>query len=56
MLARIVTKIEVCHTLLKQHYCNLNMCDQDKIGLSRYGLGQGIIQSTMMSRDDQEVH
>jgi hypothetical protein len=56
MLARIVTKIEVCQTLLKQHYCNLNMCDQDKIGLSRYGLGQGIIQLTMISRDDQEVH
>jgi hypothetical protein len=41
------------HTLLKQHNCNLNKCDPDKIGLSRYGLGQDINQTTMMSRDDQ---
>ena len=38
MLARIVTKIEMYHTLHKQHNCNLNMCDLDKIGLSRYDL------------------
>jgi hypothetical protein len=31
---------------------NLNMCDLDKISLSRYGLGQDIVQTTMMSRDD----
>jgi hypothetical protein len=29
------------------------MCDLDKIGLSGYDLGQYIIQTTMMSRDDQ---
>jgi hypothetical protein len=28
------------------------MCDLDKIGLSRYDLGQDVIQTTMMSRDD----
>jgi hypothetical protein len=44
--------IEMYHTLLKQHNCNLNMCDLDKIGLSRYDLGQDVIQTTMMSRDD----
>jgi hypothetical protein len=38
-LARIVTMIEMYHTLLKQHNCNLNMCDQDKIGLSGYDIG-----------------
>jgi hypothetical protein len=56
MIARVVTMIEMYHTLLKQHYCDLNMCDQDKIGLSRYDLGQEFIQTTMMSRDDQGVH
>jgi hypothetical protein len=40
------------HTLLKQHNCNLNRCDLDKIGPSRYDLGQDVIQTTMMSRDD----
>jgi hypothetical protein len=52
MIARIVTMIEMYHTLLKQHNCNLNMCDLDKIGLSRYDLGQDVIRITMMSRDD----
>jgi hypothetical protein len=28
------------------------MCDLDKIGLSRYDLGQDVIQTTMMSRGD----
>jgi hypothetical protein len=51
-IARIVTRVEMYHTLLKQHNGNLNMCDLDKIGLSRYGLGQDIVQTTMMSRDD----
>jgi hypothetical protein len=53
MIARIATKIEVYHTLLKQHYCNLNMCDQDKIGLSRYDIGQDIVQITLMARFDK---
>jgi hypothetical protein len=48
--------IEMCHTSLKQHNCNLNMCDLDKIGLSRYDLGQDVIQMTMMPRDDHGVH
>jgi hypothetical protein len=52
MIARIVTMIEMYHSLLKQHNCNLNMCDLDKIGLSKYDLGQDVIQTTMMSRDD----
>jgi hypothetical protein len=39
MIARIVTMIEMYHTLLKQHDCNLNMCDLGKIGLSGYDLG-----------------
>jgi hypothetical protein len=53
MIARIVTMIEMYHTLLKQHNCNLNMCDQDKIGLSRYDLGQDVIQITLMARFDK---
>jgi hypothetical protein len=53
MLARIVTKIEVYHTLLKLHICNLNMYDPDKIGLSGYDLGQDIIQMTLMARFGQ---
>jgi hypothetical protein len=40
MIARIVTMIEMYHTLLKLHICNLNRCDQDRIGLSRYDPGQ----------------
>jgi hypothetical protein len=52
MIARIVTMIGMYHTLLKQHICNLSRCDQDKLGLSRYDLGQDVIQTTMMSRDD----
>jgi hypothetical protein len=39
MIARIVIMIEMYHTLLKQHNCNSNMCDQDKIGLSGYDIG-----------------
>jgi hypothetical protein len=42
--------IVMYHTILKQHYCDLNMCDQDKIGLSRYDLGQDIIQVTLMAK------
>jgi hypothetical protein len=53
MIARIVTMVEVYHTLLKQHNCNLNMCDPDKIGLSRYDLGQDVIQITLMARFDK---
>jgi hypothetical protein len=33
----------------------LNMCDLDRIGLSKYDLGQDVIQTTMMSRDDHRV-
>jgi hypothetical protein len=29
------------------------MCDQDTIGLSRYDLGQDIIQMALMARFDQ---
>jgi hypothetical protein len=39
MIVRIATMVELYHTLLKQHNCNLIMCDLDKIGLSRYDLG-----------------
>jgi hypothetical protein len=52
MIARIVTMIEMYHTLLKQHICNLNRCDLDKIGLSGYDLGQDVIQITLMARFD----
>jgi hypothetical protein len=38
------------HSLLKQHICNLNMCDLDKIGLSRYDLGQDMIQMTKLDK------
>ena len=51
-IARIVTMIEMYHTLLKQHNCNLNRCDLGKIGLGRCDLGQDVVQTTMMSRDD----
>jgi hypothetical protein len=44
--------IEMYHTLLKQHICNLNRCDLDKIGLSGYDLGQDVIQITLMARFD----
>jgi hypothetical protein len=53
MIARIVTMVELYHTLLKHHNCNLNMCDLDKIGLSRYDLGQDVIQITLMARFDK---
>jgi hypothetical protein len=33
--------IVMYHTLLKQHNCKLNMCELDKIDLSRYDLDQG---------------
>jgi hypothetical protein len=36
--------IEMYHTLLKQHNCNLNMCELDKIGLSRYDLDQDVVR------------
>ena len=42
-IARIKSMIEMYHTLLKQHNCNLNMCELDKIGLSRYDLDQDVI-------------
>jgi hypothetical protein len=42
------------HTLLKQHSCNLNMCELDKIGLSRYDLDQVVIQITLMTRYDHK--
>jgi hypothetical protein len=48
--------IEMYHTLLKQHNCNLNMCELDKIGLSRYDLDQDVIQMTLMTRFDKGVH
>jgi hypothetical protein len=38
MIARIVTMIGEYRTLLKQHNCNLNMCDLDKIGLGKHDL------------------
>jgi hypothetical protein len=45
--------IEMYHTLLKQHNCNLNMCDLDKIGLGKHDLGQDVIQ---MTKFDKGVH
>jgi hypothetical protein len=30
-------------TLLKQHNCNLNMCDLDKIDLGEYDLDQDVV-------------
>jgi hypothetical protein len=35
--------IEMHHTLLKQHYCNLNICGLDKIGPSKYDLDQDVV-------------
>jgi hypothetical protein len=52
-IARIVTMIEMYHTLLKQHNCNSNRCDPDKIGLSGYDLGQDVVQITLMARFDK---
>jgi hypothetical protein len=46
----MVTMIEMYHTLLKQHNCNLNMCELDKIGLSGYDLDQDVIWITMIFR------
>jgi hypothetical protein len=37
-IVRMVTMVELYHTLLKQHKCNLNMCDLDKIGLGKHDL------------------
>jgi hypothetical protein len=42
-IARIKPMIEMYHTLLKQHDCNLNMCELDRIGLSRYDLDQDVV-------------
>jgi hypothetical protein len=42
-IASIESMIEMYHTLLKQHDCNLNMCELDKIGLSEYDLDQDVI-------------
>jgi hypothetical protein len=42
-IVRIESMIEMYHTSLKQHNCNLNMCELDKIGLSRYDLDQDVI-------------
>jgi hypothetical protein len=52
-IAEIESMIVMYHTLLKQHDCNLNMCELDKIGLSRYDLGQDVIQMTWMTRFDK---
>jgi hypothetical protein len=52
-IVRMVTMMEMYHTLLKQHNCNLNMCDLDKIGLSRYDHGQDMSQMTKL---DKGVH
>jgi hypothetical protein len=46
---------EVHHTLLKQHYCNLNMCELYKIGLSRYDLDQDVIQIILRARYDYVI-
>jgi hypothetical protein len=35
--------IEMYHTLLKYHNCNLNMCDLDKIDLGEYDLDQDVV-------------
>jgi hypothetical protein len=35
--------VEMYHTLLKQHNCNLNMRELDKIGLSRYDLDKDAV-------------
>jgi hypothetical protein len=35
--------IEMYHTLLKWHICNLNMCELDKIGLSEYDLDKDVV-------------
>jgi hypothetical protein len=42
-IARIESMIEVYHTLLKQHNCNLNMCELGMIGLSRCDLDQDVV-------------
>jgi hypothetical protein len=47
--------IEMYHTLLKQHNCNLNMCELDKIGLSRHDLDQDAIQTILMTRYGYEI-
>jgi hypothetical protein len=47
--------IEMYHTLLKQHNCNLNMCELDKIGLSRYDLDHDVIWITLMTRYDYRI-
>jgi hypothetical protein len=41
--SKIESMIEMYHTLLKQHNCNLNMGELDKIGLSRYDLDQDVV-------------
>jgi hypothetical protein len=43
------------HTLLKQHNCSLNMCELDKIGLSKYDLDQDVDLITLMARFDHRV-
>jgi hypothetical protein len=35
--------IEMYYTLFKQHNCNLNMCELDKIGLSENDLDQDVV-------------
>jgi hypothetical protein len=54
-IASIESRIEMCHTLLKQHNCNLNMCELDKIGLSRYDLDQDVIQITLRTRYEYKI-
>jgi hypothetical protein len=54
-VASIDSKIEMCHTLLKQHNCKLNMCELYKIGLSKYDLDQDVIQIILRARYVYEI-
>jgi hypothetical protein len=47
--------IEMYHTLLKQHNCNLSMCELDKIDLGRYDLDQDVVQTTSRARYDYKI-
>jgi hypothetical protein len=38
-LAKVESMIEMYHTLLKQHSCNLNTCELDKIDLDEFDIG-----------------
>jgi hypothetical protein len=39
--------INMYHTLLEWHNWNLNKCELDKIGLSRYDLDQDVVKIDM---------